>query len=79
MASDPRRSPDRIVLDTNVLALALAFGGVPESILELGRGGLVRLFASSFILGELARVLAGIVLEKMGRSNVCSLTAKVGC
>jgi putative PIN family toxin of toxin-antitoxin system len=58
MAYDPRRSAERIVLDTNVLASALAFGGVPESILELGRGGLVRIFASSFILGELAQVLA---------------------
>lgn len=49
----------RIVLDTNILTSALVFGGPPEQVVELGRGGLVELFASPFILEELTKVLEG--------------------
>jgi putative PIN family toxin of toxin-antitoxin system len=57
MRSDPKTPPKRIVLDTNVLASALAFGGVPRSVLELGRRGIIELFFSAFILDELRKVL----------------------
>lgn len=58
MRSDPEIPPRRIVLDTNVLASALAFGGVPRSVLELARRGIIELFFSAFILDELRKVLA---------------------
>ncbi|MBI4677435.1 MAG: putative toxin-antitoxin system toxin component, PIN family [Elusimicrobia bacterium] len=51
-------APKRLVLDTNVLASALEFRGPPLQILDLGRTRLVELFASAFIMGELARALA---------------------
>jgi putative PIN family toxin of toxin-antitoxin system len=48
----------RIVLDTNVLISALAFpGSKPDLILSRIRRGEVELFASSFILAELDRIL----------------------
>lgn len=50
--------PRRLVLDTNVLASALEFGGPPLQVLELGRARLVEIFASPFIMAELAEVLA---------------------
>jgi putative PIN family toxin of toxin-antitoxin system len=50
--------PERVVLDTNVLASALAFGGVPASVLDLGKRGAVTICVSRFILEELAAVLA---------------------
>lgn len=58
MRSDPKTPPRRIVLDTNVLASALAFGGVPRSVLEFARRGIIEMFFSAFILDELRRVLA---------------------
>ena len=50
--------PERVVLDTNVLASALAFGGVPQVVLGLGRAGEFDVYSSPFILGELSGVLA---------------------
>jgi uncharacterized protein len=48
----------RVVLDTNVLLSALAFpGGKPDQVLQRVRGGDADLFLSSFILGELERIL----------------------
>ena len=48
----------RVVLDTNVLVSALAFpGSKPDRILERVRRRETALFVSSFILGELERVL----------------------
>lgn len=50
----------RVVLDTNVLVSALAFpGSKPDRILERVRRRETALFVSSFIRGELERVLAG--------------------
>ena len=49
----------RVVLDTNVLISALAFpGSKPDQVLERVRRRETDLFISSFILGELERVLA---------------------
>lgn len=53
-----RGRPERVVLDTNALASALAFGGVPGVVLELGRSGRLAVFLSGFILGELRETLA---------------------
>ena len=50
--------PERVVLDTNVLASALAFGGVPQVVVGLGRAGEFAVYSSPFILGELSAVLA---------------------
>ena len=52
------RRAERIVLDTNVLVSALAFGGGPRTVLQLGRKGVLTVFASPFILRELKAVLA---------------------
>lgn len=57
MASGAAR-PERAVLDTNVLASALVFGGLPLRVLELGQAGLFRVASSAFILRELSEVLA---------------------
>lgn len=51
-------APRRLVLDTNVLASALEFRGVPLQVLELGRSRLVDIFESAFIMKELSRALA---------------------
>lgn len=57
MKSEPAEL-ESIVLDTNVIASALAFGGTPRTILELGRNRIVEIFVSPFILKELEGVLA---------------------
>lgn len=44
-------------MDTNVLVSALAFGGIPLSILVLGREGGLKIYTSPFILAELDTVL----------------------
>ena len=51
----------RIVLDTNVIVSALAFGGLPRTVLELAAAGHCRFFYSEPIQDEVRRVLA----EKM--------------
>lgn len=57
----------RVVLDTNVLVSALAFGGVPKIILELGRNKTLDIFGSPFILDELRGVLASKKVRWDGR------------
>ena len=52
----------RVVLDTNVIVSALAFGGVPRGVLELAEAGQCQLFYSEPIQTEVRRVLA----EKFG-------------
>lgn len=47
----------RVVADTNVYVSAIVFGGTCEAILALARAGVVELFHSRAIRGELARVL----------------------
>ena len=50
-------SPERVVLDTNVLLSAVLFDGRPEELLEHVRAGRIRGVASLHILDEFRRVL----------------------
>jgi putative PIN family toxin of toxin-antitoxin system len=47
----------KVVLDTNVLISAIAFGGKPRQILEAVFRGEIALFLSEYILDELKAVL----------------------
>jgi putative PIN family toxin of toxin-antitoxin system len=47
----------RIVVDSNILISAIAFGGKPEEVVGLADRGEIRLFLSQFILDEVRRVL----------------------
>lgn len=47
----------RVVADTNVYVSAIVFGGTCESILALGRAGVIDLFVSPAIQRELTSVL----------------------
>jgi len=48
----------RVVLDTNVVASALVWGGVPHQLLQAARAKRLHLFTSTPLLIELADVLA---------------------
>jgi len=47
----------RVVLDTNVVAYALLWGGTPERLIELAGEGSLELFTSQALLAELASIL----------------------
>ena len=47
----------RLVLDTNVVASALLWGGVPRLMLQAGREKRVELFTSAALLAELTNIL----------------------
>ncbi|MFM9879397.1 MAG: putative toxin-antitoxin system toxin component, PIN family [Burkholderiaceae bacterium] len=47
----------RLVLDTNVVASALLWGGVPRLLLQAGREKRIELFTSTAILAELTDIL----------------------
>ena len=47
----------RLVLDTNVIILALLFDGLPEKLLLSTLGGLHELVLSSYIIAETSRIL----------------------
>jgi len=46
-----------VVCDTNIFISALRFGGKPDKIIELARGGEIKLAVSAFILNEFERIL----------------------
>lgn len=48
----------RLVLDTNVVASALLWGGVPGQLLHAARGQRIELFTSTPLLAELADILS---------------------
>jgi putative PIN family toxin of toxin-antitoxin system len=54
----------RLVLDTNVVASALLWGGVPRLLLQAGREKRVELFSSSALLAELTDILSRRKFEK---------------
>ncbi len=56
----PESKPLRVVVDTNVLFSALAFGkdSPPLKVLELAREGKIEAVVSSYILAELENTLA---------------------
>jgi putative PIN family toxin of toxin-antitoxin system len=47
----------RLVLDTNVVASALLWGGMPRQLLQAGRDKRVELFTSTALLAELTDIL----------------------
>ena len=47
----------RITADSNIYISALNFGGVPDQVLDLARGGAIQLAISQAILDEVSRVL----------------------
>jgi putative PIN family toxin of toxin-antitoxin system len=47
----------RVVLDTNVVASALLWGGTPERLIELAGEGSLELFTSQALVAELAGIL----------------------
>lgn len=47
----------RVVLDTNVVASALLWGGTPERLIEAAGEGMLELFTSEPLLAELAGIL----------------------
>jgi len=47
----------RVVLDTNVVASALLWGGTPERLIEFAGEGSLELFTSQALLAELASIL----------------------
>jgi putative PIN family toxin of toxin-antitoxin system len=47
-----------VVLDTNVYVSALLFGGNPRAVVELAEDGLIELWISDSIKGEVERILA---------------------
>ncbi len=54
----------RLVLDTNVVASALLWGGVPRLLLQAARGKRVELFTSTPLLAELTDILGRRKFEK---------------
>lgn len=54
----------RLVLDTNVVASALLWGGVPRMLLQAGREKRVELFTSAALLAELTDILARRKFDK---------------
>ncbi|MDO4231208.1 MAG: putative toxin-antitoxin system toxin component, PIN family [Lautropia sp.] len=53
----PTPSRLRVVLDTNVVASAILWGGKPRELLRLARAGRISLFTSVPMLAELADIL----------------------
>jgi len=47
----------RVVLDTNVVASALLWGGTPERLIEAAGDGSLQLFTSAALIAELAAIL----------------------
>jgi hypothetical protein len=54
----------RLVLDTNVVASALLWGGVPRMLLQAGREKRFELFTSAALLAELTDILARRKFDK---------------
>ena len=54
----------RLVLDTNVVASAVLWGGVPRLLLQTGREKRVELFTSAALLAELTDILGRRKFDK---------------
>jgi len=63
----------RLVLDTNVVASALLWGGVPRLLLRAGREKRVELFTSTPLLGELTDILWRSKFEKKIAASMLSV------
>ena len=63
----------RVVLDTNVVASALLWGGTPERLIELAGEGSLELFTSQALLAELAGILERAKFgRKLGQKNLAA-------
>lgn len=54
----------RLVLDTNVVASAVLWGGVPRLLMQAGHDRRVELFTSAALLAELTEILARHKFDK---------------
>ena len=63
----------RLVLDTNVVASALLWGGVPRPLLQAAREKRVQLFTSTPLLAELTDILGRRKFEK----KIAALTLSI--
>ena len=63
----------RVVLDTNVVASALLWGGTPERLIELAGEGSLELFTSQALLAEFASILERAKFgEKLRQKNLAA-------
>lgn len=63
----------RLVLDTNVVASAILWGGNPKLLLQAGREKRVELFTSVMMLAELTDILARPKFEKKITASLLSI------
>ena len=63
----------RLVLDTNVVASALLWGGVPRLLLMAGRDKRVELFTSTALLAELTDILGRRKFDKKIAASTLSV------
>ena len=63
----------RLVLDTNVVASALLWGGVPRLLLQAAREKRVELFSSTPLLAELTNILGRRKFEKKIVASMLSI------
>lgn len=63
----------RLVLDTNVVASALLWGGLPGQLLQAAREKRVTLFASTPLLAELTDILGRRKFEKKIEASMFSV------
>jgi uncharacterized protein len=63
----------RLVLDTNVVASALLWGGKPARLLQVAREKRVELFASTHMLAELTDILGRRMFEAKISASLLSI------
>lgn len=63
----------RLVLDTNVVASALLWDGLPRRLLQAGRDKRIELFTSTPLLGELTDILARRKFERKIAASLLSI------
>ena len=63
----------RLVLDTNVVASALLWGGVPRLLLQAAREKRIELFTSTSLLAELTDILGRRKFEKKIAASLLSV------
>ncbi len=63
----------RLVLDTNVVASAMLWGGNPKSLLQAGREKRIELFTSVAMLAELTDILARPKFEQKIKASLLTV------
>ena len=69
----------RVVLDTNVVASALLWGGTPERLIELAGEGTLEFFTSEALLAELAGILGRSKFAQKLRHQGISVLSPADC